>query len=241
MESKEILVSATKIIFGNIPFAGPALDEIFFEYRGRLKQERLNKFVELLSEYFEKGQNLDLENLKTEDFSDLFEAVIKRVVQTKSEDKHRHFRDILISQIKNPKKTNSELEIFLDLISSLNETQIIILSEYREKAIRYKEYFSQCRVIEEKNIKKGAGIDSSSEQLEKLKEVFFEKENERNDFYKKLPENDLLYNKQILISKGLMNDGIYESPLHSPLSQAEVSEFGLRFLKFLANPITADE
>lgn len=47
-DTKEFLTSTSKSLFGVIPFAGTAFTELVFEYNGRIKQKRLNKFIELL-------------------------------------------------------------------------------------------------------------------------------------------------------------------------------------------------
>ena len=68
MDKKEITVSVLKSIFGVIPYGGNALDELFFEYNGRIKQNRLNRFVEILADNFTKDTVINIENIKTEDF-----------------------------------------------------------------------------------------------------------------------------------------------------------------------------
>ena len=73
IDKKEIIVSTAKSIFGIVPFGGAALNELFFEYNGRIKQSRLNNFVEILAESFTEDSNIDLDNIKTEDFNDLFD------------------------------------------------------------------------------------------------------------------------------------------------------------------------
>ena len=103
-DKKEIIVSTVKSLFGAIPFGGTALNELFFEYNGQLKQKRLNQFVEILAENFTEDSEINLDNIKTENFSDLFESVLRRVVQTKSELKLNRFKDILIKELNNPTK-----------------------------------------------------------------------------------------------------------------------------------------
>ncbi|MDR6761899.1 hypothetical protein J2Y38_002108 [Flavobacterium sp. 2755] len=52
MDKKEILTSTAKSLFSLIPYAGTALTELVFDYNGRIKQNRLNKFIEILSDGF---------------------------------------------------------------------------------------------------------------------------------------------------------------------------------------------
>lgn len=126
-DKKELLVSATKSAFSMIPFAGTALTELVFDYNGRIKQERINRFVELLSEYFTHNHNVQIHNIKTEDFNDLFESVIKKVVVTKSEEKTKRFRDILIKELNNPSEITELTALYLELIDTLSEEEIIVL------------------------------------------------------------------------------------------------------------------
>ncbi len=46
--SKEVLVSITKSLFSTIPYAGTALTELVFDFNGRIKQNRLNHFTEII-------------------------------------------------------------------------------------------------------------------------------------------------------------------------------------------------
>ena len=49
---------ALKSLFKNtmnlIPIAGPILSDVLFEFRNKLKQDRLFKFLDLLKDYFSK-------------------------------------------------------------------------------------------------------------------------------------------------------------------------------------------
>src|SRR6266496_480635 len=131
IDSQEAIISAIKSVFGVVPYAGQLLSEVAFDYRSRIKQNRLNNFTQLLVEFFKDTRNIKLENIKTEEFSDLFESVLKRVVQTKSEEKHRRFKNILVNQIQNPSQNIDNSEIYLDLISSLSEIEINILHQHQ--------------------------------------------------------------------------------------------------------------
>ena len=70
-------------VTSNLPVVGPIITEIF-DYRGKIKQERLNQFTELLENYFSNHKGINLENFRREEFGDLFEEVLKRVTLTKS-------------------------------------------------------------------------------------------------------------------------------------------------------------
>ena len=83
-----------------------------------------------MTAFFTKNPAINLETLKTEEFSDLFESVIRRVLQTKSREKHIRFRDVLLRQIHQPNDEIENAETYLDLIGTLNEPAIWILNEH---------------------------------------------------------------------------------------------------------------
>jgi hypothetical protein len=121
--TKEVLQSTVKSLFGAIPYAGTAFNEVFFDYHSRIKQNRLNNFTEILAEYFEQHQDIQIDNIKTEHFADIFETVLKRVVQTKSKSKLKRFRTILINELKNPTEQIELVDLYLDLITTLELQQ----------------------------------------------------------------------------------------------------------------------
>ncbi|MBK8087725.1 MAG: hypothetical protein IPK31_07160 [Chitinophagaceae bacterium] len=93
-------ISKTLLSLITVPILGPALNEII-DFRGKLKQERLNTFTELLENYFSNHKGVKLENFQTAEFSDLFESVLKRVALTSSLEKMKIFKAILVNQIEN--------------------------------------------------------------------------------------------------------------------------------------------
>jgi hypothetical protein len=131
-------------ILGFIP--GGHISQELAEYKGRIQQERLNRFTELLKEQFEKITNkqLDPENLKSEDFVDTFEIIIRKVVQTKSQEKIRRYSNILLKQM----FQKNEAELFSKYVSIVDETtdtQILILMTLQRIDLPLSEY----NIIEE--------------------------------------------------------------------------------------------
>lgn len=248
-DKKEILISATKSAFSLIPFAGTALTELVFDYNGRIKQERLNRFVELLSEYFSHNHNVKIENIKTEDFNDLFESVIKKVVITKSEEKIKRFRDILIKELNNPSEETELTALYLDLIETLSEEEIIILEGYSNFNLDYyirfdkqdklkselskikeelkskpflqpdRNYESAIKIIQDE-------IDSFlrvKESVEKFSEAkFYELSESKFSFYKQR-----LYSKGLLIDQGIDRIGV------RGFEMMMITDFGEEFINFI--------
>ncbi|WP_067051475.1 hypothetical protein [Methanofollis ethanolicus] len=103
MALKECEKSGAKVCLSAIPIVGAALDEIAFEGRGRMYQNRLNKFIELLKEYMSsvREEEIDFTYLKSDEFGDIFEAIIRKVLLTGSEEKINRFKMILVQDMKN--------------------------------------------------------------------------------------------------------------------------------------------
>ena len=251
IDKKEIAISAIKSIFSNIPIAGQAITEIAFEYRGRLKQNRLNYFIELLSDYFSKSSDINLDNIKTEDFSDLFEAVILRVVQTKSQEKHKRFRDILINQLTNPNNLDNS-DTYLDLVSSLSEMEIEVLKQHQAFDEAYNSFKEKHKVLQhEIGLKETGRRDATNrndnQNYEELNNQIHFLENERQNLKKEIDSrdrfrnhnfynisaSDFLYCKQSLYSKGLLIDKGVGAIGTEPFQLMAITEFGREFIHFI--------
>lgn len=97
----EFGISAAKSAIGAIPYVGALLNEVIFDFRGRIKQERCNRFIYELTKYmanFTEG-DIDFAYIKSDDFSDIFESIIRRVVLNRSEEKMHRFKKILVKQM----------------------------------------------------------------------------------------------------------------------------------------------
>ncbi len=133
MEDKDIkiqiAIATLKSTLGNIPVVGGFLNEYLFEVRGKVKQERLNKFVAGFAEYLTQLKEVTLrpEQIEKEEFGDFFEEVIKKVTRTSSETKKEAFKKLLANQLIKPKDYDYA-EMILEIIGSLHETQILLLN-----------------------------------------------------------------------------------------------------------------
>ena len=255
IDPKEAAISLTKSIFNAVPFAGGALNEVFFEYRSRIKQKRLNSFTELLADFFASDQNIDLQNLHTEEFSDLFESVIRRVLQTQSKEKHLRLRNVLIKQILHPQKNIDNDEAYLDLISTLDETAIWVLNEHHsfskafelidQKRLRIQERINKAQpqfikmpTITEQEIK----LKKSAEQKLKIDQAKIEQYNKQviklQDFRKarfyQISDADFMYYKQTLYAKGLLIDKSFGNHGGGQAFRwTWITEYGKKFIEFL--------
>jgi hypothetical protein len=256
--AKESGVSMLKLLISELPF-GNAFNEFYFELRGRLQQERLNKFVQSFRGYIEKNGSLNENNILTEKFSDLFESVIRRVVRTPSEEKIKRFRDVLIRQINIPETNTDDAELYLDLITTLSEKEISMLhfhqcftDEYSNlnsqiDGIKKKRHELEFQLVKEENNKqKGLANNSSSVRddirIQENKIASFEVLQESLLQYKtakfySIDEGKFLFYKQRLASHGLLIDvGIglhYDMIAPTPLDLMQVTDFGKEFLTFI--------
>jgi hypothetical protein len=255
METKELANSVIKSLFATIPFAGQPLNEIFYDYRGRIKQNRLNEFSSLLSAYFKNQSPVDFSALNAVEFSDLFESVILRVAHTGSHEKHKRFRDILTGYLQHPQQSMEHSDTFLELVSVLTEPSILVL--------KYHYYHSQefdrldtldkaleaqlrkaDREIESEHSKKQLGGNHNLEQLEidqkerisKLQSIQEEQKTlakyKKADFYG-LDGDDFLYLKQILASRALMTDSAVGTIGHIQFNNMRITTFGKKFITYI--------
>jgi hypothetical protein len=122
-ERQQIALLTMKSILSHVPIVGPAL-EIMFEYRGKEKQERVNHFIEMLKIYFGTSNiEVDLDKIKSEEFGDLFENVIKKVALTRGNEKLNGFKNILI----NGMQASSEIE-YCEIFTNVYYSLLTILS-----------------------------------------------------------------------------------------------------------------
>ena len=252
---KELAVSGIKSLLSAVPWVGGLLNEALFDYRGRLKQERLNQFVTSLADYFQEHEPADVSVFATEDFSDIFESVIRRVVLTKSKTKHERFRDILIHSIEASQAELDNTETYLDLVSSLDEVAILILKHHQPfdnafdqqsykindqqvKIAQLKEQLTKEQAQQTKGLANDTDRVAAELKLLKDKETEFHNREKSLSQYRSatfyhLTEEDFRYYKQILTSKGLLSDTGIGAIGGDAFIKMSITEFGKRFINFI--------
>ncbi|WBV52053.1 hypothetical protein [Chryseobacterium gambrini] len=256
IDKNEVGISLLKIGLSNIPYVGQLLSEALFEYRGRIKQNRLNKFTELLSDYFGNNSEINIEKIQSEDFSDLFEAILKRVAETKSEQKLRHFRDILTNSL-NENLDYENSEIYLDLISNLSEIDMSILKNHQlfdnkfDKRYDTKNLYEKLLPELEKNVQneyelreKGFANDWDNAVIKynatKNAIRAISEQNKSVNIYRTaefygINDAEFLYSKQKLYSLGLLIDSGFGKFDYKPFGMMSITEFAKKFLEFIKN------
>lgn len=257
MKKKEVLTSITKSILGAIPYAGTGFNEAFFEYRNRIKQERANSFVKELFNYMDSiSQNeLFIDQVKQEEFGDIFESIIKRVSLTRSAEKRERFKMILAGEIINP--SNSDfIENYLDLIEKLNETQIRILINHKKlisekyddrlktkQSLKKKREKLQDELNENKNLQlKGYAsnvtrvehmIGQTDRKLAEIERIIKDLNRYKScDFYN-ISAGEYIFFVQDLVAKSLLIDAGIGGIGTKPYEVLSITEYAQRFLEYI--------
>lgn len=198
---------------------------------------------------------MSIDNIRNEDFIDLFESVITRVVKTQSEIKRQRFKDILINKIKVPDYNIDNAEIHLSLISELSEKAIEILSghgvfnnkfeEEKQRKIDIEDQINKTTLEvqqEWKNNRSGHANRYSSvngekqkleTQLRELEQYFSSLEKYRTAEHYNITETEFLYYKQSLASKALLIDSGVGSIGHRSFEIMSITQFGQDFINFI--------
>ncbi|MEM7106437.1 MAG: hypothetical protein AAF502_25135 [Bacteroidota bacterium] len=247
--------TALRALIEAIPYVGGSINTMI-DHRNRVKQKRLNHFVELLRQYFEgqKEDRIKLHVLDTEEFGDLFESVISRVVKTKSEEKLNRFKNILVNQLSESQKFDFS-ETYLDLVFFLSDKQIEILILHAmipEKVSSYYEEIPNLRneietlngvLFKEKQLKengKANDYDLIQKSIHRKKKVLSKKINRTEEVKKaRSPETyqieETEYNilVQDLVGKSLLMDLGASLERVNPFEVLAITDFGLDFLNFV--------
>ncbi len=250
IRNEQIAGSVLNILTSSIPYVGPILAEGLSNYWGKVKQERINSFVIELKEYFETVSNseIDEEFIKSEDYAQIFEMVLRKVSDTKSDEKLKIFKDILLNVIQ-IKKIDDHSETFLNLVGQLTSQQINALKiiyclgldkkdiEYKLKKIDadisgQKEVNNERDLYKRRTIDENEGISQFLKQKEQLKLqlkiIKDKKDSDRNTIYKDYDEVYILD----LLSKNLVQwvDG---NPKGSLSRFLLITNYGAKFIEFV--------
>lgn len=130
----EVITGTLKGLIGAIPFAGTAINEAMFDIRGRIKQERINNLVNEISKKVEEldKNNISEEFIKSEEFGDMFEKIVKESTSRKMHQNLTVIAGISVKCMQNAELLNHPfLEQIITSIASLNESELTILKHLR--------------------------------------------------------------------------------------------------------------
>lgn len=108
----------------------PAADvaEGLWNFRSRLKERRMMEFLENIQTIYENelGKDLSTYNFETEDFVDVFDSILSKVLSNKSEKKLEYFSNILVNYMLEPSEDRVFLN-YVEILERINDVQLLIL------------------------------------------------------------------------------------------------------------------
>jgi hypothetical protein len=207
--AKEYGFASLRGAIGMVPYIGTMLNELLFDARSRLKQERLNAYLEGVAEDVEKlkEEAIDREFLASEKFSDLLEDVLIRVARSNSEQKRAHFRSLLVGAFQGRYDPDFS-PMFVALLSEISDAELKVLEQFINYQKKKIELEQEGKKVDLGPIDYGArpwGFDGAV-----AKAIV-----------------------QSLISKGLLSDDSHGRWGGKPFTFVSPSELGGRFLAWL--------
>lgn len=255
---KEYGIASLKGLIGAVPFAGTFLNEIAFEARSRLKQDRVNQFIIHFQEFMndKTEDDLELDEIDKEEFSDIFEEILISVSKTSAQHKIEIFKQILLRQLTAKRTENDLAEKYVNITNGLSNTQFEILHQFSklsdnllrnrvqilemEKALLMTREHLQGEIILSRR-----GYENSVELFEKrikyINKLLSRKKNAIsktvNPNYHKLysiSHEEFLSEMYSLISKGLMYDLAISSDMIRPNEFFIITKLGRQFIEFVS-------
>jgi hypothetical protein len=236
---------------------GPFLTEAIFDLRGKLKQKRVNEFVESFASHLEIAYTLNtaINPLSTEAFSDIWENALLKVARTRSVKKMQLFQNLLLTHILS--EADPDLtEMYLDIIDRISEKQLLILSglyhgyggDFIFLHEKVYELRTEIRTIESEREREQTFVQSTDrvytmdkfiKKKREEQEQLLEEIKKASEWY--APEkynctaSEYFFLLQDLSSKGLIID--MGSKFNAdPFTIVEVNQMGTDILKFLNTP-----
>ncbi len=185
-KSLEYGKSTLKGLFGAIPIFGTFINEILFEARSRIKQDRINEFVRELSEYLQSRSQIqiDFSDVDQGNIGDVFEEVLLSVSRTSARHKIEAFKKILYDQIVPNTTKVQDAQRAISITNQISEIQFRILSAFYHTSdllLRYRSQISEMQheksdIIGEKILlAKEIGFMSESSEKEEVKLNYYKK------------------------------------------------------------------
>lgn len=217
----ELLGSAFgEALLSRVPGGVGLLADTFIRYRNLIKQERVCDLLEELKKDIESTDphEFDQEYLRSEEFSDILESILWRVVNTASEEKVHRFKMILLNEMKHTYESDFK-ETFLDIAFRINEDQILILDHFREIRNSESESSSERGIIQSED----AGGEGARASLNRERDLLGFDESKYLFYVQDLVSKSLLYDENILLFDG---GG-------KPYTNLKITPFGEEFLRFI--------
>jgi len=204
---REYGLAVLRGLIGAIPYAGALMNEVVFEARARLKQQRLEKLVSEIAEDLKAVDQsvIDQKFMKSDEFSDLVEDIFLRAMRTRSDEKRRYLKNTIVRAIQGIRPPSFS-QLFLNLLDEISEEELGI---YRAIVGHVQQAGKEKRDIEPIDYEKGElGIKEIQ-----LRQVL-----------------------QSLIRKGLVFDDSHHRLSTPPFKFIKATELGIAFLSWIDRP-----
>lgn len=212
-----------------IPYVGGALNQMTFGYMSSLHIKRIKNYLVKLSEYLQSGviqkEVLDQVSgyLCSDDGKEFFYLNLEKVTKTRSEEKLKLFRNMLLNQSSGHKTFSLDTaEDFLNILENIRFESIQVLQYLAD----YKESNPQKRnIIDGGNATEDIYENKETEYIHQLKVKF--------DF----SSDELNYIHQQLITNGLAVDDSMGYIGSKPLEKFRITKMGELFLGYIKGVI----
>jgi len=253
---QEFTESTIKGLFGAIPFAGTFINEVIFEARSRIKQDRVNSFVNDFASSMDKltEKDIDLDNIDQLALSDVIEEVLISVSKTSARHKHKSFKNILRKQFKLNSNSDEVLR-FISITNSITAIQFKIMYCFSTMSDKVLKYSIQILELQEKRIsddinlkleksryKKGLSNNFETKQKEvnrnikaiKSKTKAINENIKANDHQQYgINQEEYLVEVQDLIGRGLLFDQAITTNLIQPFTYFGLTRLGRKYIGYV--------
>lgn len=144
MEKNDLAVSLSKGVLGAIPIVGPMMAEVIGHVIPNQRIDRLEQFLKILEEKVKDVDSKRLhERFNQEEFVDLLEDGMLRASRALSEERKRYIASIVENGIKEERFESIQKKLILNLLSELNDVEIVMLQSYGIHPDERDEYFGK--------------------------------------------------------------------------------------------------
>lgn len=254
---KEYGISTFKGLVGSIPYAGTLLNELAFEARSRIKQDRVNNFITEFIDFMNKHSEKDIkiENLNVEQISDIFEEIILSVSKTSADHKKNIFKQILYKQVTSNDTTTDETLRFVNITNELTSLQFQILSAFSslsDNLLKYKVQIIELQAEKKKlrirlldlqgqTLGDPKSVEVIQNRLAKIPRLISKKETALKrgsinpNYHSTFGVNRDSYITEVqdLIAKGLLFDFVLKSSVIDPFMHFGMTSLGRSYMNYI--------
>lgn len=257
LAKKEYGVAVIKGLLATIPFVGTFINEIIFDARSRIKQERVNSFIAEFSNFIEHKSEITqkINKIDEEKFSDVFEEILVSASKTSATYKIAIFKQILVKQFDLCNETTDEAIRFINLTNSITLHQFNILTKfnslsdkvllYKVKIIEAENEIAESKPLLQKEIRRATQgsansrltyenrINKAEESIRSKTKALNENINPSNNELYGLTREEYLIEIHDLIGKGLIQDLALETSFIKPLELFKITIFGRKYIEYV--------